>query len=69
MQENQRWQHGVLAGGLGGVPVVISQSQTYAGSQAVVTRQRDIAAAGFDIRLQEEEAIALRRRKAAQAAP
>jgi hypothetical protein len=40
---------------LDGVPVLLSQSQTYAGGQAVVTRQRNISASGFQIRLQEEE--------------
>jgi subtilisin family serine protease len=40
---------------LGGVPVLLSQSQTYAGSQAVVTRQRNINATGFQVKLQEEE--------------
>ncbi|MEJ2612260.1 MAG: hypothetical protein P8179_19890 [Candidatus Thiodiazotropha sp.] len=41
---------------LGGKPVVFSQSQTYNGNQAVVTRQRNISSNSFQMRLQEEEA-------------
>ena len=37
-------------------PVVLSQCMTHNGSDAVVTRQRNIAAGAFDLRLQEEEA-------------
>jgi hypothetical protein len=40
---------------MGGVPVLLSQSQTYNGNQAIVTRQRNITASGFQIRVQEEE--------------
>jgi serine protease len=41
---------------MGGQPVVFSQSQTYNGGQAIVTRQREIVSNGFQVRLQEEEA-------------
>jgi serine protease len=41
---------------MGGQPVVFSQSQTYNGGQAIVTRQREVLSNGFQVRLQEEEA-------------
>jgi len=34
---------------------VVSRCQTYNGSQAVVTRHRNVSPSGFDVRLQEEE--------------
>ena len=37
-------------------PVALSRCQTRAGGQAVVTRERDVSATGFEVRLQEEEA-------------
>lgn len=36
-------------------PVVLTQSQSYNGGQAVVTRQRNFDSKGFEVRLQEEE--------------
>ncbi len=41
---------------MGGTPVVLTQSQTYSGGQAVVTRHRNVSSNGFQVRLQEEEA-------------
>jgi len=38
-------------------PVVLSQSQTTNGPQPIVTRQQGISAGGFDVRVQEEEAL------------
>jgi hypothetical protein len=35
---------------------VSKSGQTYHGSQAVVTRERNISESGFEVRLQEEEA-------------
>jgi hypothetical protein len=40
---------------MGSLPVVFSQSQTYNGNQAIVTRHRNITATSFQVRLQEEE--------------
>jgi len=37
-------------------PVILSQAQTFADPAAVVTRQRNASASGFELRLQEEEA-------------
>ncbi len=38
-------------------PVILTQAQTYKGSDAIVTRQRNLAnGLGFEVRLQEEEA-------------
>ncbi|MFB6283196.1 MAG: S8 family serine peptidase [Halobacteria archaeon] len=36
-------------------PVVMSQTTTYLGRQSVVTRHRNVASKGFEVRLQEEE--------------
>ena len=38
-------------------PILFSQAQTYNGSDAVVTRQRNISADRFEVRLQEEQAL------------
>ena len=38
-----------------GSPVVLSQCLTWRGSDPVVTRQRNVGAGGFEVRLQEEE--------------
>ena len=43
---------------LGSGPVVLSQCMTRRGRDPVVTRQRNVAATGFEVRLQEEEASA-----------
>ena len=40
----------------GETPVVLSQAQTRSDPAAVVTRQRNASAAGFEVRLQEQEA-------------
>jgi hypothetical protein len=37
-------------------PVTLSHCQTYNGSQAVVTRERNVSELSFEVRLQEEEA-------------
>ena len=37
-------------------PVVLTQAQTYNGGDPIVTRQRDVSAAGTQVRVQEEEA-------------
>lgn len=51
---NHNWT-GVGFEDIGGHPTVFTQSQTYKGSQAVVTRHRNIKSSGFQVRLQEEE--------------
>jgi hypothetical protein len=38
-------------------PAVFSTTQTENGRQTIVTRQEDVSTAGFDCRLQEEEAL------------
>ena len=38
------------------IPVILSQAQTQADPAAVVTRQRNASAAGFEVRLQEQQA-------------
>jgi subtilisin family serine protease len=38
------------------IPVVLTQAQTYNGGDPIVTRQRDVSAAGTQVRVQEEEA-------------
>lgn len=52
---DHRWKQ-VTIGSFGVAPILLSHSQTYDGSQAVVTRQRNITNNGGEIRLQEEEA-------------
>ena len=37
-------------------PVVLSQSQTINDAMSIVTRQRNVMASGFDVRVQEEQA-------------
>jgi len=36
-------------------PIVFTQAQTYRGPHEIVTRNRDVSASGFSVRLQEEE--------------
>jgi hypothetical protein len=45
-----------FAGSFDAAPVALSQAQTRNGSDAVVTRQRDVSTDGFDVRVQESEA-------------
>ncbi|MEJ2694996.1 MAG: hypothetical protein P8166_18805, partial [Candidatus Thiodiazotropha sp.] len=52
---NQSWQQ-VNFADMGSTPVVFSQSLSYNGGQAIVTRQRNVNPDGFSVRLQEEEA-------------
>lgn len=51
---NQNWSN-ISFDDIGGLPLVFSQSQTYNGGQAVVTRHRNVKSNGFQLRLQEEE--------------
>ena len=55
VQANHLWVSALLSLPLNSRPVIISQSQTANGEQAVITRQRNITSTGFDVRLQEEE--------------
>ncbi len=52
---NHNWTTISLQAGFSSAPVVLSQCQTFAGPQAVVTRQRNVTAQSLQIRLQEEE--------------
>lgn len=53
---DHRWASVAFDSSFSSTPVVFSQSQTVAGPQPVVTRQRDVSASGFGVRLQEAEA-------------
>ena len=53
---NNNWTSVSFGTPFGGNPVVLSQCITRNGTDPVVTRQRNIANTGFDVRLQEEEA-------------
>ncbi len=53
---NLNWMTVGFSGAFAGTPVVLSQCMTRNGGDPVVTRQRNITGAGFDLRLQEEEA-------------
>ncbi len=50
------WKNTAFPKAFSGVPVVISQVQSFADRDAVVTRQQNITPSGFDMRLQEEKA-------------
>ena len=52
---DHQWASVAFGGSFDSKPVVLSSSQTLKGSQAIVTRQRNVADTGFDVRLQEEE--------------
>ena len=45
-----------LATGFDSAPLLFTHAQTYNGPSAIVTRQRDITATSFRVRVQEEEA-------------
>ncbi|MDY7093606.1 MAG: trypsin-like peptidase domain-containing protein [Acidobacteriota bacterium] len=52
---NHNWTSVSFTQSFSSAPVVLAQVATFNGSQAVVTRVRNVTASGFDIRLQEEE--------------
>ena len=49
------WQAVRFNPSFGDEPVVLSQCMTRRGPDPIVTRQRNVAASGFEVRLQEEE--------------
>ena len=53
--QHLQWAQVPLDNAFAAKPIVMSQVQTYHGGQAVVTRQRAIAATGFEVQLQEEK--------------
>jgi subtilisin family serine protease len=53
---NHEWATVELGLAFSANPVTLSQCQTISGSQAVVTRERNVSISSFDVRLQEEEA-------------
>jgi len=55
LQTDHSWANVFFSATFAASPVTLSQSQTYIGEQAVVTRQRNITNTGFEVRLQEEE--------------
>lgn len=57
LQANHGWRKAAFAASFPTAPIVVTQSQTYAGDDPIVTRQRLISAAGFEVRVQEEEAL------------
>jgi hypothetical protein len=56
MDLNHAWATADLGLAFSSTPVVVSRCQTYAGGQAVVTRERNVTTSSFEVRLQEEEA-------------
>ena len=55
LQTGHSWANVFFSATFAASPVTLSQSQTYIGEQAVITRQRNITNTGFEVRLQEEE--------------
>jgi hypothetical protein len=55
IQSDHLWVNVLLSSPFSAVPVILSQSQTTNGGQAVITRQRNITSTDFEVRLQEEE--------------
>lgn len=53
--KNSTWVNVAYTADFLAAPVALSHCQTYNGSQAVVTRQRNVARTGLDVKLQEEE--------------
>ncbi len=51
-----QWEKAGFSKAFSSIPVVVSQVQTFAGPDAVVTRQRNITASSFETLLQEEKA-------------
>lgn len=52
---NHSWKSVMFESALSGDTLVLSQCMSLKGSDPVVTRQRNVGSAGFDVRLQEEE--------------
>lgn len=55
VKTNHDWAEVVYPQAHEAPPVVLTQSQTYEGPQAAVTRQQSVTASSFQVRLQEEE--------------
>ncbi len=53
---NHQWTGHSFGQSFETVPVVLTQTSSYAGIAAVTTRLKDVTATGFQVRLQEEEA-------------
>ena len=54
-QTDHSWTNVSFSSSFSVAPVTLSQSQTFNGGQAVITRQRNGTTSGFEVRLQEEE--------------
>ena len=57
LQVDSNWTAATFSAPMPDPPIVFSQCMTRAGPDPVVTRQRDVSPTGFDVRLQEEEAL------------
>lgn len=55
-QSNHRWTSVSFSSSFSSTPVVFSNTQTYNGHHAVVTRHRNVSGSGMELQLQEEEA-------------
>ena len=55
LEADENWQSTTLDGSFDGSPVVLSQSQTFAGNDPIVVRLQDVSGSGFDARVQEAE--------------
>ncbi len=53
---NQNWTTVTFSSAISPTPVVVAQTVTRNGGQAVTTRIRNVSSTGFEVRLQEEEA-------------
>ena len=56
VRSTHRWTSAAFSRQFDSTPIVLSNAVTVNGRQPVVTRQRNVTASGFDVRLQEEEA-------------
>jgi len=54
-QGDDNWTNVGFSGPVGHSPVLVSRSQTYNGTNEIVTRHRNVSASGAEIRVQEEQ--------------
>jgi PKD repeat protein len=53
--QEKRWKRVSFGQSFSNAPVVLTQVQTYNGSQAVITRQKDVTSTSFQVVMREEE--------------
>jgi hypothetical protein len=56
VETNHNWAPVSFGSIFTSIPITLSHCQMYNGHQAIVTRERNVSASGFEVRLQEEEA-------------